>query len=343
MSRQWHVKSRSGVKGPFSSSQIRDLAERGVLKPSSQLRLGPEGNWVHASQVKGLFAPPSPRAAQHSLTGYSAASSMDAAVNQTPSETDPGGLGDLLSELPDAESPQSPDAARGQVATCPGCGTPMPTEAVLCVQCGLDKRTGAQRVTEIQQEKLKSERGVYGLIELANYSFGSIKELLIVILVAVIGICGILAYVCHADPEFAVGWASVAMVLVEVPATLLILYLCDLAIIWLFVRCCTKPMTEISMVSTTVSGVFVLRLQAGGLGLILSIISCGTLAPLAFIAMIAIQLIYVPMAYAKNLKVNWLAAFCVPFLSGAIATTLMIPVVLVLATLFAGVAATAGS
>lgn len=59
MAQQWYV-SRSGTQdGPFSSSQLKELAVTKKLKPDDLVWMEGMAEWAQASNVKGLF-PPSP-------------------------------------------------------------------------------------------------------------------------------------------------------------------------------------------------------------------------------------------------------------------------------------------
>ena len=53
--RQWYVKVRDRVHGPFSSKQLKQLAALGKISPDTLVRLGDDGNWLPAAKVKGLF------------------------------------------------------------------------------------------------------------------------------------------------------------------------------------------------------------------------------------------------------------------------------------------------
>jgi hypothetical protein len=61
MDGEWYCSVGGKEIGPLSPHQLRAMAESGGLMPTDRVRRGATGNWVHASQVKGLFAtPPSP-------------------------------------------------------------------------------------------------------------------------------------------------------------------------------------------------------------------------------------------------------------------------------------------
>lgn len=55
MAHQWFIKSGAKQHGPFSSSQLKKLAEQGRITPEISVRRGEVGNWVPASKIKGLF------------------------------------------------------------------------------------------------------------------------------------------------------------------------------------------------------------------------------------------------------------------------------------------------
>lgn len=54
MAHQWFVKYHDQETGPLSSGQLKTMADEGRLGPDDPVRLGQEGRWVSARQVKGL-------------------------------------------------------------------------------------------------------------------------------------------------------------------------------------------------------------------------------------------------------------------------------------------------
>lgn len=58
MAGEWFVVVADKKRGPLTFSQLQELAERGAITRESQVSRGPEGPWVAASRVKGLFAAP---------------------------------------------------------------------------------------------------------------------------------------------------------------------------------------------------------------------------------------------------------------------------------------------
>lgn len=54
-SRQWYIRYNDSVHGPFTSGQLKKMAQRSQLTPDVQIRVGETGDWRKASSVKGLF------------------------------------------------------------------------------------------------------------------------------------------------------------------------------------------------------------------------------------------------------------------------------------------------
>jgi hypothetical protein len=58
MADEWFIKRDDQKTGPFTSGQLRQMATTGQLLPIDLITKGGVDNWVPASNVKGLFAPP---------------------------------------------------------------------------------------------------------------------------------------------------------------------------------------------------------------------------------------------------------------------------------------------
>lgn len=52
--RQWYIQYNDSVLGPFTSSQLRRMAERSQITPDVKVRVGEDGDWRLATKVKGL-------------------------------------------------------------------------------------------------------------------------------------------------------------------------------------------------------------------------------------------------------------------------------------------------
>jgi hypothetical protein len=55
---QWYVKVKGKTHGPFSSGQLKKLAQKSQVQPDTPLRRGDTGKWSVAGKVKGLFPDP---------------------------------------------------------------------------------------------------------------------------------------------------------------------------------------------------------------------------------------------------------------------------------------------
>ncbi|MBI2481516.1 MAG: tetratricopeptide repeat protein [Planctomycetia bacterium] len=61
MAIQWFYQTSEGrATGPLDSTQLRRLAEAGIVRPETLVRQGAIGSWVRAEQVQGLFLPSKP-------------------------------------------------------------------------------------------------------------------------------------------------------------------------------------------------------------------------------------------------------------------------------------------
>lgn len=56
--RLWFVKHLGKVRGPFNSKQLQQLAASGQIEPDHNVRLGNNGAWTTAANIKGLFPTP---------------------------------------------------------------------------------------------------------------------------------------------------------------------------------------------------------------------------------------------------------------------------------------------
>lgn len=116
MASAWYCMIDGTEYGPMSAADLKRLVEKGKLGITDQIKNSPTGKWVTASSVKGLVFKKEP------------APSTSPAAQTIPS---PAGK------------------------TCPSCKVSLKPEAVLCIQCGLDLRTGkniTQNLDTVPQE-----------------------------------------------------------------------------------------------------------------------------------------------------------------------------------------------
>ena len=57
---QWYYTQQGQRLGPVSEEQLKQLAAAAQLKPTDMVWKHGMANWIHASQVKGLFPPSGP-------------------------------------------------------------------------------------------------------------------------------------------------------------------------------------------------------------------------------------------------------------------------------------------
>ena len=88
MATEWYLRIGDKKHGPFSSSQLKQLAENGRVTALSQVRKGESGDWVLASKVKGLVATgdselPSPKKANMDQVSPQAESATSKPLDET--------------------------------------------------------------------------------------------------------------------------------------------------------------------------------------------------------------------------------------------------------------------
>lgn len=130
-SRQWYIQYNDSVLGPFSSNQMRQMAERSQITPNVKIRVGEKGNWRLASSVKGLFS--------NSVLAKNSSSSTSASSSELSSEDIPvstdsaaNASSELSSELssesiaaPESQPDSTPEASFGEMPTA---APPLPGE-----------------------------------------------------------------------------------------------------------------------------------------------------------------------------------------------------------------------
>ena len=55
MASQWFYQATGRQVGPISSTELRNLAQRGVISTNTLVKNAPDANWVPAERVRGLF------------------------------------------------------------------------------------------------------------------------------------------------------------------------------------------------------------------------------------------------------------------------------------------------
>ncbi len=81
MSAEWYYGSEDTTLGPMSSEELRSKVLDGEVTRETRVRRGADGDWVTASQVKGLFEPPTPPLPASRSAGAAKMSALLARVN----------------------------------------------------------------------------------------------------------------------------------------------------------------------------------------------------------------------------------------------------------------------
>ncbi len=58
MAAEWFVIVKDEIRGPYSADQMRAAAKSGIVKASTNVRKGSEGDWFRADQIQGLLPTP---------------------------------------------------------------------------------------------------------------------------------------------------------------------------------------------------------------------------------------------------------------------------------------------
>lgn len=118
-SRQWYIQYNDSVLGPFSSNQLRQMAERSQITPNVKVRVGENGKWRQASSVKGLFS--NSTLAKNSSSSSSELSSEDISVTTDSAANASSDLSSELSsesiEAPASQPNSTPEASFGEMPT----------------------------------------------------------------------------------------------------------------------------------------------------------------------------------------------------------------------------------
>lgn len=130
MAAQWWVQVNGNISGPLSPAQVREMVAAGKIRPRHLLSHDRQ-KWVYASSVKGLSFPDESVAAPNSLAGEELGPPPDTSDSlsvQTPIASDP-------------EETRRP-ASMAAPSCCPHCTAKLTENAVVCIECGWDLRTG---------------------------------------------------------------------------------------------------------------------------------------------------------------------------------------------------------
>jgi len=167
---QWFYEIAGKQGGPVTSAELLALAQRGTVVHDTPVRKGPDGTWVAARRVRGLFpatnatSPPTPT----TVSKPSQTQPADA-LPQKPSQPFVSDVY-IVSATPPSEEPSQFTAIGNIDAICPYCGNRLekkPGRKKKCPHCGnfIHVRTRPldnQKVlvTEKQMEAINEQWGI---------------------------------------------------------------------------------------------------------------------------------------------------------------------------------------
>jgi len=162
---EWYYKIAEQVVGPLSADQLKALADGGRLAPGDPIAKSPDGPWVAASRVKGLFevaavddepaeAPtPSGTAAEQVPPAASPEISPGQASSKEPPVPQPPVVMSSQTPPPQQPAPNAPPV----VESSPGGGLGIQTEAVTATQ-RFQKKKREEKPKEPLTKKQKNAR-----------------------------------------------------------------------------------------------------------------------------------------------------------------------------------------
>ena len=106
---QWYVKVKGKTHGPFSSGQLKKLAQKSQVQPDTPLRRGDTGKWSVAGKVKGLFPDPAKDANAASSSQSPTSTGSSQPVPAEPQVMEPEVMEPEVME-PEVMEPESQDA-----------------------------------------------------------------------------------------------------------------------------------------------------------------------------------------------------------------------------------------
>ncbi len=139
MASQWFYEIAGKQGGPVTSAELLALAQRGTVIYDTPVRKGPDGKWVSAKCVRGLF--PATNATSPSTPTVTSEPSQDQPADALPQKPSQPLASDvyIVSATPPSEEPSQCTAIGNIDAICPYCGNRLekkPGRKKKCPHCG---------------------------------------------------------------------------------------------------------------------------------------------------------------------------------------------------------------
>lgn len=136
---QWFYEIAEKQGGPVTSAELLALAQRGTVVHDTPVRKGPDGTWVSARRVRGLF--PATNATSPSRPTAASEPSQDQPADALPQKPIQPLASDvyIVSATPPSEEPSQFTAIGNIDAICPYCGNRLekkPGHKKKCPHCG---------------------------------------------------------------------------------------------------------------------------------------------------------------------------------------------------------------
>jgi hypothetical protein len=118
----FEIRDDSGLSGPYTSADVKSLAQRGELHPQMEIREAPAGRWRPITDVKGISF------SEYPITTEPPPVPVPAPARPAPTP--------LTARAPLTPAPLSPSRIEEPETACPFCSELIKAQAKKCKHCG---------------------------------------------------------------------------------------------------------------------------------------------------------------------------------------------------------------